>query len=269
MTIVNHDTGEIVETIGAAEARRLTTEAQNELRSSRDHFDNAWSLIEQAVKGGGHVDLGYRSPGDYLRSEFDGVLSGLDVTSRRLAVRTMREWGLSTRAIAPVVGTSHKTVVKDQRHVVPPVPPQTPEPSPLGEEGGGSGQTPQGAVAPVPAVPKATTDAPRLDTPRPAVTGLDGKTYTPPAPRPKATARELEDFIDSDASVQDSRYMKAVLTIAAAAQALGQYDPARVARVADEHDAMALDNLAATVAEFHRTFTAKRNGLRVIKGGIQ
>ena len=104
MTVVNTETGEIVDTIGVTEARRLTTEAQNEFRSSRDHFDRAWSLIEEAVNGGGHIDLGYRSPSDYLHAEFDGVLSGLDVPSRRTAVRTMTEWGLSTRAIAKPLG---------------------------------------------------------------------------------------------------------------------------------------------------------------------
>ena len=115
--IVDHETGEIVETIGADEARRLTTEAQNEFRSSREHFDRAWSLIEQAVEGGGHVVLGYRSPGDYLHHEFDGVLSGLDVPQRRIAVKTMSEWGLSTRAIAPVLGVNNATVHRDRAGV--------------------------------------------------------------------------------------------------------------------------------------------------------
>jgi len=113
MTIVNTETGEIVETIGADEARRLTTEAQNEFRSSAEHFNRGWSLIEQAVEGGGHVDLGYRSPGDYLHQEFDGVLSGLDVAARRVAVKAMDAWGLSARAIAPVVGISRETVRRD------------------------------------------------------------------------------------------------------------------------------------------------------------
>lgn len=62
MTAVDTVTGEVVETIGEAEARRLTTEAQNEFRSSADHFGKGWAAIEEAVKGGGHLDLGYRSP---------------------------------------------------------------------------------------------------------------------------------------------------------------------------------------------------------------
>lgn len=112
--IVNTETGEILETISADEARRLTTEAQNEFRSSREHFDRAWSLIEQAVEGGGHVALGYRSPGDYLHAEFDGVLAGIDVASRRTVVRTMTGWGLSNRAIAAPLGVSHVQVIKDR-----------------------------------------------------------------------------------------------------------------------------------------------------------
>ncbi|WP_436702162.1 hypothetical protein [Nocardioides sp. BYT-33-1] len=115
--LVNEVTGEIVETIGADEARRLTTEAQNEFRSSAEHFNRAWSLIEQAVEGGGHIVLGYRSPGDYLHAEFDGVLSGLDVSARRIAVKTMTEWGLSTRAIAKPLGVSKTTIERDIHQV--------------------------------------------------------------------------------------------------------------------------------------------------------
>lgn len=195
MTVVNTATGEVVDTIGADEARRLTTEARNEFRSSREHFDRAWSLIEQAVEGGGHLDLGYRSPSDYLHAEFDGVLSGLDVPSRRTAVRTMTDWGLSTRAIAAPLDVSDMTVRRDQVAGATDVAPaQTSEASASGAAPASAGATPK--VAPVEegdaaaAVTSPTVDAtaaiPEAGTPasaRPAVTGIDGKTYTRPAPR--------------------------------------------------------------------------------------
>lgn len=187
MTVVNHETGEIVETIGADEARRLTTEAQNEFRSGAAHTARAWELVEEAVMGGGHIDLGYRSPGDYLQAEFDGVLAGFNIAERRLAVRTMTSWGLSTRAIAPVVGVSDRTVSADQKAGAKgfaPAP-QTPEPVEDGEADAGSGQTPEGEAAPG---DDARPPVPSDSLPRPAVTGIDGKTY--PKPKPKKPARK-------------------------------------------------------------------------------
>lgn len=138
VTVVNHETGEIVETIGVDEARRLTTEAQNEFRSGAAHTARAWELVEEAVMGGGHIDLGYRSPGDYLQAEFDGVLAGFNIAERRLAVRTMTGWGLSVRAIAKAadvsVGTVHADQVFSSEHL-----PATPEPADDREAGTGSG----------------------------------------------------------------------------------------------------------------------------------
>jgi hypothetical protein len=69
--------------------------------------------------------------------------------------------------------------------------------------------------------------------------------------------------------VQDATYLKALLAAIQPVQSIGQFDVERVARIADQYDAMVIDNLAETVAEFHRVFTAMRSGLRVIKGGIK
>lgn len=189
MTVVNHETGEIVETIGADEARRLTTEAQNEFRSGAAHTARAWELVEEAVMGGGHIDLGYRSPGDYLQAEFDGVLAGFNIAERRLAVRTMTGWGLSTRAIAKPLGVSNKTVHADLNSgVTPGNTLQTPEPVEDGEADAGSGQTLQGDgdSASGEDAPAPTEDP--APAPRPAVVGIDGKTYT--RPEPKAAPRK-------------------------------------------------------------------------------
>lgn len=212
MTVVNTETGEIIDWIDADEARDITAQAQTEFRSAADHFDRAWSLVEQAVQAGAHIALGYRSPGDYLATEFDGVLSGLDVASRRVAVRELATYGLSTRAIAPVVGASHMTVQRDRETapVTSVTPPQTPAP----EEGEASARDTTSAPADAPAgdpTEDVTTVAPNVDEAasdsapgtdgadvrpdepcRPAptttlatVTGIDGKTYTRPTPVPK------------------------------------------------------------------------------------
>ena len=196
MTIVNHETGEIIDTITGDEARRLTTEARSEFASATDHFERGWAKIEEAVQGGGHLALGYNSPGHYLHAEFDGVLAGLDVASRRLAVRSMTEWGLSTRAMAKPLSVGKSTVERDVQQVsqVGHLP-QTPEPATVGEAETGSGQTPErGKGEPVAGSPTSPPlDGRPAPTPSPApVVGIDGKTYSRPTPRPKPVVNEDE-----------------------------------------------------------------------------
>lgn len=201
MTLVNHETGEIIDTIDADEARRLTDAAQHEFRSSREHFDRAWSLIEQAVEGGGHVALGYRSPGDYLHAEFDGVLAGLDVTERRVAVRTMTNWGLSTRAIAPALGVSNKTVSLDQRT---PVTEVTPTAGDMSESDFIEAVSDVDEESFESATQRARADgdvsrsnvAAHIESAPVPVVGIDGKSYS----RPKSTAPRRKPITDAAAT---------------------------------------------------------------------
>ena len=233
MTVVSTVTGELVETIGADEARRLTTEAQNEFRSSRDHFDRGWSLIEAAVTGGGHFDLGYRSPGDYLRAEFDGVLSGLDVTERRLAVRGLDSLGVSKRAAAEVLGVSHVQITKD-RHAIAGGNRVTTSPTPAPEEGEADGAGPH--VSADPADEPEGEDAPedvnlgseqgrrQAAAPRPPVIGIDGKTYTRPEPKPTPKPERSGEQQNAE---ENSRTLASSLIFLLAFQHPNQRDTAR------------------------------------------
>lgn len=190
MSVVNHDTGELVETIGEREARDAIVEATNEFKSSVAHFERGWGIILDALDRGAHIALGYRSPSDLLAHEFDGYLNALDVAHRRLVVRELTIRGASSRAIAPVVGVDHATVVRDRaRGAGAPPPAPTPEPVEEGEADAGSGQTPEGEDAPDDdATPPVPSDSP----PRPAVTGIDGKTYAKAKPK-KPVRKPLAD----------------------------------------------------------------------------
>lgn len=179
MSVVNIETGEIIDPMDAAEARRLTTEAQSEFRSAVDHFGKGWSLVQRVVEGGGWQALGYRSPGDYVSAEFDGALASLNVAERRIAVREAAALGYSTRAIAPVVGVTRQQVSKDLRAGGNPV---------------ATSQAPESgaALGPVPVEAHKPRQAEVVDpppTPAPVV-GIDGKTYSRPTnratPRPAA-----------------------------------------------------------------------------------
>ena len=83
---------------------------------------------------------------------------------RRAVVGELTEAGLSTRAIAPVVGVHHDTVARDTRRVVNTTPDPVAEPAEEGEANPGPGQRTREAglstraIAPVVGVGKSTVD---------------------------------------------------------------------------------------------------------------
>ena len=149
MTVEHVDaiTGEVVEIMDKTEARRLTTEAQSEFRSAVAHHERGWRLVAEAIKAGGHAALGYRSASEHMEHEFAEVLAGLDASARRVAVHELSALGMSTRAIAPVVGVSQQHVSRDLRQVTPQV---SPEPEPLDVEHTGPESAPTPAKIPEP-----------------------------------------------------------------------------------------------------------------------
>lgn len=88
---------------------------------------------------------------------------------RREVVRELTEAGMSTRAIAPVVGVSNYTVQKDREAGVRDLTPDAPQPSP---------QTPAPTIPPGEPVSR-DVGAGHART----VTGIDGTRHRPPAVR--------------------------------------------------------------------------------------
>lgn len=100
-------------------------------------------LIVTAFKGRAWAALGYDSWDAYCAGEFaEARMVRLDREQRREIVAEMRGAGMSTRAIASGLGVNHSTVIRD----------------------GAAGPQVNASAPPAP------------------VTGLDGKTYTRPAP---------------------------------------------------------------------------------------
>jgi len=186
MSVVNVETGEIVEFDRAA-AERRAERITLRLDAIADNYRAVLPMIREAIEKRDDLALGYRSPGDYVSDRFGQSLAGLGIEVRRAVVGELTQAGLSTRAIAPVVGVSDRTVQKDRQAGVRDLTPdtQTPEPVEDGEADAGSGQTPQGEAAPG---DDARRPVPSDSLPRPAVTGIDGKTY--PKPKPKKPARK-------------------------------------------------------------------------------
>lgn len=69
--------------------------------------------IIRAVKGRAWIALGYGSWDEMCEAEFDGAVIRLPREDRREAVASLREAGLSTRAIGSALGISNQTVGRD------------------------------------------------------------------------------------------------------------------------------------------------------------
>lgn len=169
-------TGEVVETMDRRQAADVTREISRHLNAMADAMDLVLPLIGDALTRRAWVALGYESPAAYVAQEFGRSLERLPVGARRGVVHELTEAGMSTRAIASVVGVDQATVVRDRAagdaHASPA--PSTPEPT---------AATPSGL--------------PRAE----AITGMDGKTYRRPTPNeqePKPARDPLTDLFFKD-----------------------------------------------------------------------
>lgn len=73
----------------------------------------AWDLIVRAYRGRAWAALGYNTWDQYCEGEFGHSRLSLPAEERRHAVRSLRENGLSTRAIASATGVTHTTIRND------------------------------------------------------------------------------------------------------------------------------------------------------------
>jgi hypothetical protein len=113
MTLVNTETGELIDVLSKDEAERLSTRISLRLETISDNYVAVMPMIREAVDRQAHLALGYASPGAYISDRFGDSLSKLGVEVRREVVRELTAAGLSTRAIAPVVGVSQSTIRDD------------------------------------------------------------------------------------------------------------------------------------------------------------
>lgn len=148
MTLVDATGEVVVRDLAADEARGLTVRIRSTVVA-------AWDLVCEAYDGRVWLALGYESWDAYCSAELDGAAIRLPREQRQETVRSLRDAGLSQRAIASAVGVDHRTVGNDLRSGGENSPPDDPEP---GDE---------------------------ADDEPPPITGTDGKTYKPNAPKPK------------------------------------------------------------------------------------
>lgn len=158
----------------AAAAERRAERIRLRLDAIADNYTAVLPMIRQAIEMRDDVALGYRSVGDYVKDRFGGALTNLGIEVRREVVRELTSAGMSTRAIAPVVGTHFDTVASDAKasRVGYPTPAPAIDPE-TGEVGPDYPEPTPTAAGAIPAT----------------VTGIDGKTYTRPEPKPAQPKR--------------------------------------------------------------------------------
>lgn len=171
MTLVDTDTGEVIELLAEAEARELTAAIRGNLVAT-------WDLISEVYSRRGWAALGYSDWDTYCATEFAGSRIKLPSEERRDVIRSLRDAGLSTRAIAAATGTSRNTVRSDLKQVGQSDPPDRSEVEPRFK---GSPSKPAAKVV-----------------------GTDGKTYS------KTTERTSTSVTKEEASAINDAFDKAV-----------------------------------------------------------
>jgi len=148
-------------------------EIKSTLHSMIDFKESFLDLITEAYENHDHIALGFKSWTDYLRTEYGGLLTRLTVEDRRETVLILSRTGMSTRAIAPVVGVDNATVHRDLAGVANATPADEQEIQPADDH-----EIPLHLIDEI-------ADKIRDDpTTERTVVGIDGKRYPVPAPKP-------------------------------------------------------------------------------------
>ncbi len=171
MSLVDSETGEIVEVLDAARARDLTDRIKVAVEAT-------WQLIAEAYTARAWAALGYSSWDDYCTREFGNARLRLPREDRQEAVASLRESGLSVRAIAAATGVSKNTVKTDLRQVghfdPPDAHPSDPEFAELAQQLDDRLSRPP---ADPDVEPRFKSSVKPMKPPAPKVTGMDGKSY--------------------------------------------------------------------------------------------
>lgn len=172
-----------------SDARRLTERIRLVAVTVSDNLDKLKSLVVEAREGNVHIVLGYASWTAYLADVLGQTPLRLERDVRQELVAELSAQGMSTRAIAPIVGVSREQVridVAGDKKL---------SPGALDAAIDKWLEGPAGAVLDTDTgevtYPDPVTEVTETHTVK-TVTGLDGKTYTPTPPK-KPNRRAITD----------------------------------------------------------------------------
>lgn len=270
--------------------RDLTVgEAREFVEHVRTSVEDLKDWIVRAVKGRAWIALGYASWDAMCEAEFDGAVIRLPREDRREAVASLREAGLSTRAIGSALGVSPQTVVNDQlSNVGQSTTPETvtsldgrqrpaiqtrrdPDPEPGSECDGLARDEKRPASEPgiwysgPPDPHPGPTPLPERQADADAAVHRAERAASKP-PLPELTPGVIE-HIATDPAWQNQAYIAAFSKALTRGHDFMQFDPARLGRIGPGSMADELDSYLVGVEKFITAFRAARSGLRVIEGG--
>lgn len=231
LTVVD---AEVVPTMDSDAAHRLDSQIRLLAGNVADNLTKLTDVIAEAQAGQIHLTLGFKSWPAYLASALAKLKMALDADSRRELVGTLTDAGMSQRAIAEAVGVNQATVSRDQKvmHDASPVEPR-PNRSPKLEQRAAWQQREAAAIAKAAALgvgdeeladilvmadvgdddfttvlseARAEGDLSRENVLQKCrkqalatVTGIDGKTYTKPKPKPTVPKPAVEPALLEEA----------------------------------------------------------------------
>lgn len=173
------------------EARRLTERIRITAHTYAEARDKLIGYVEEAREGSAHLALGYSSWTAYLAEVLGEEPMRLARDERREVVKLLSDEGMSTRAIAPIVGAARNTVMSDLKQVA-----QSEPPEPAHVERTVIAKQRHVTLTDAGHVDRTTGEI--LDT-KP-ITGMDGKTYnrpTPATPRTPPRRALTDQFFDA------------------------------------------------------------------------
>ncbi|KZM73301.1 hypothetical protein [Nocardia terpenica] len=101
-------------TVESSTSEALTAQGARELTDRiKSHVEQAWELIKQAYAARAWIPLNYGSWDDYCAAEFDRARIRIPREERTEIVVSLRDIGMSTRAIAAATGMAKGTVRKE------------------------------------------------------------------------------------------------------------------------------------------------------------
>lgn len=188
---IDLSTGEVLDVMTEADARRITERIRLTASNAREALEKLPRLIEEARAGSAHVTLGYASWTAYLAAVLGEEPLRLPRDQRQEIVGYLAGEGLSTRAIASVVGVSVGQTHAD-RVAAGVQQLNTSQPERIDRETGEVLPRTPTTELEAPSTPTEVLSAGRVGAATPpaprSVVGLDGKTYT--RPEPKETPKE-------------------------------------------------------------------------------
>ena len=164
--------------LSASQARELTDRIKVGVEA-------IWELVKQAFQSRAWAALGYDSWDDYCTREFGTSRIRLPREERQEVVASMREIGMSTRAIAAATGTSKGTVDRTLAGA----PNGAPEPQPVTGTDGKT-YTPKPRPEPAPAPGFNPGDLEELNTP------TSPREKAPEPPTPDKQGDNLNNILD-------------------------------------------------------------------------